>query len=102
MSKNCQKLSLEINVTELNSAQVRLIKKINVMLNNMMITEDEGDYFDSSSELLKLIAQSVKDSNFSKFWAENSKIAYADQALEFGFDSINEELAAANLVSHDN
>jgi len=102
MSDINKKLNLEIDTTELDSAQIRLIKKINSMMTNMMVTDDEADYFNSSSELLKLIAQSVKDANFSKFWSENSNIRYSDQALEFGVDSLTEDLSAQNLASLDN
>ncbi len=102
MSDINKKMNLEIDTTELDSSQVRLIKKINTMMANMMVTDDESDYFNSSSELLKLVAQSVKDANFSKFWSENSNIRYSDQALEFGVDSLTEDLSAQNLASLDN
>jgi hypothetical protein len=102
MSKLNKTMNLEIETTELDSAQIRLIKKINLMLSNMMVTDEESEYFNSSSELLKLVAQSVKDANFSKFWSENSNIKYADQALEYGVDSLSEDLSAQNLAGFDN
>lgn len=102
MSKLNKTMNLEIETTELDSAQIRLIKKINLMLSNMMVTDEESEYFNSSSELLKLVAQSVKDANFSKFWSENSSIKYADQALEYGVDSLSEDLSAQNLAGFDN
>ena len=46
--------------------------------------------------------KSVKDANFSKYWNDNSNIKYADQALEFGVDSLSEDLSVQNLASLDN
>lgn len=102
MSKLNKTINVEIDTAELDSAQIRLIKKINLMLTNMMVTDEESEYFNSSSELLKLVAQSVKDANFSKFWSENSNIKYADQALEYSVDSLSDDLKAQNLAGFDN
>lgn len=94
-------IDLTIDTAEMDTAQIRLIKRINSIVCNMMVTDDESEYFQLSSELLKLTGQSIKDANFSKYWSENSNIKYADQALEFGVDALSEELST-QLVPQDN
>lgn len=97
-----QKINIEFDTTELNSAQIRLVKSICSMLNHILTTDDECDYFDGSAELMRMVASAVKQSNFTTEWAENSEIPYAQQALEFCIDQIADQMSTSNINKYDN
>jgi hypothetical protein len=92
-------LKLEIDTEEMNNQQVRLIKTINTMLAHVLTTEEEDEYFDSSSELLRLVASAVKKANFSK---NDSGIEYSQQALEFCVDTLSNQIYEDDLIKYDN
>ncbi|MCT4643165.1 MAG: hypothetical protein N4A33_12820 [Bacteriovoracaceae bacterium] len=95
-------LKIEVDTTELDAKQKRLIKKINTLLTHVMTTDEESDYFVSSGTLMKLVATAIKDANFSKYWNENANIAYSEQAIEYSIDSLTEDLGADTFVPLDN
>lgn len=97
-----KKLHVEFDATELNSQQIRLIKSICSMLNHILTTDDECDYFDGSAEMMRMVASAVKQANFTTEWSENSKIPYAQQALEFCIDSIAEQMHEGDITKYDN
>lgn len=97
-----QELHIALDAQELNSQQKRLIKSVTTLLAHVMTTDDEGDYFDSSSELMKLIAGAIKQANFTSIWRENTEIPYATQALEFCLDNLTEEMQSEDLIRYDN
>ncbi len=96
-----KKVNIELDTTELNAQQIRLIKSINHMLSHVLTTDDECDYFDASSDLMKMVASAVKQSNFTAYWANNKNIPYAEQALEFSVDALAEQLGSS-IVEYDN
>jgi hypothetical protein len=95
-SKN---LTLEFNTDELSEHQIRLVKSINSMLAHVLTTDVEDEYFDSSSELLRLVANAVKKANFSE---NDKKIEYSKQALEFCVDILNDQVYEDQLMKYDN
>ncbi len=97
------KLNLEFDTSEMSATQVRLIKTLTAALANVMVTEDECEYFEQSSEILRLCASIVQESNFSTISAANkSSIPYGEQALEFALDNLTEQMAMAKVVKYDN
>lgn len=97
-----KKMHIEFDTTELNSQQIRLIKSICSMLNHILTTDDECDYFDGSAELMRMVASAVKQSNFTTEWNENADIPYAQQALEFCMDMISDQMHAGDVTKYDN
>ncbi len=84
---------------EMNSEQIRLIRTVNAMLEHVTTTNEESEYFDGSSELLRLVANLIKKANFSQ---EDGKIQYSQQALEFCADILNDQIYQEDLVKYDN
>jgi len=95
-------IKVDFDTTELNSQQIRLIKSICTMLNHVLVTDDEGEYFDGSAELMRMVASAVKQANFTTEWAENQQIPYAQQALEFCIDMVSDQMYQDDIIKHDN
>lgn len=100
-AKNHQ-LQINLDAQELNSQQQRLLKSVTNLLAHVMTTDEEGDYFDSSSELMKLVAGAIKQANFTSIWRENTEIPYSTQALEFCLDHLTDEIQSEDIVRYDN
>lgn len=101
LTKNSEKtLNLEISIEEMSEQQIRLIKTINALLGHVLTTDEEDEYFDSSSELLRVVATAVEKANFAH--NNTSEIEYAKQALEFCVDNLSEQIHEGNLVQYDN
>jgi hypothetical protein len=97
-----QSLQVEFDTTELNKSQVRLVKSICSMLNHVLTTDDECDYFDGSADLMKMVAGAVKQANFSTECQANTNIPYAEQALEFCMDMVSDQMHGDGIIRHDN
>ena len=95
-------INLNFDATELSPHQVRLVKSIANLLSHVLTTDDESEYFESSSELMKLIAGAIKQSNFAEVWCEDKDIAYSTQALEFCLDGLDEVIYSNKVVRLDN
>ncbi len=93
------KLNLEIDVKDLSPQQVRLIKSINLMLKHVLTTENEEEYFEHSSDLLRFVATAIKKANFSE---NDQAIEYSRQALEFCVDTLSEQVYSDDLLQYDN
>jgi hypothetical protein len=96
-----KKLTLEFDTAEMTPQQIRLIKSINMLLSNIIITDDESDYFESCAEMMKQIAAAVKQANFNDF-PPYEHIPYAEQALEYSIDNISGEIHSKKLNTFDN
>ncbi len=99
LSKKEQELVIKLNVEEMTPRQVRLVKNITSLLTNVVSADEEGEFFDSSSELFKKVAELVKHSQFAE---NNRKINYGEQAVEYSIDNLNEALEGNNLHNIDN
>ena len=95
-------LNLNVDVSELNQQQVRLIKSINSLLTHIMSTDDEDEYFESSSELMRIVAMAVKKSNFSTEFQKKASIPYGQQALEYCVDILSDQVYGDDVVKYDN
>lgn len=92
-------LKIKINAKELNDHQKRLIKSINSLLEHILLTKSEEDYFESSSELMRLVATAIKKSNFN---SQCSSIEYQQQVLEFCVDTLSDQVYERNVETLDN
>lgn len=93
-------LQIHVDTRELEERQVRLIKTVNTLLTSLMTTENEGDFFEHTSEIMRTIATAVKHANFTR--ANRGAIPYAEQALEYSIDTLTDELHDAKFVRYDN
>ncbi len=96
---NKNELLLKLNVEEMNPTQIRLLKNITSLLTNVVSSDEEAEFFDTSSELFKKVAELVKHSQFAE---SNRKINYGEQAIEYSIENLNETLVTRNLHNIDN
>lgn len=94
LTSKSKELVIKLNVEELTSVQVRLLKSINALLTTVVTADDEAEYFDTSAELMRKTAELIKAADFPK---NNAQMDYAEQALEFSLDFLQE-----NLDKNDN
>lgn len=94
-------LQIDVDVEKLAPHQIRLIRSVNSLLSNVLVTDDEEDFFETSYELMQAVASAVKQANFNKD-NKHSEIHYATQALEFSIDALNDKIQNNDIVSFDN
>ncbi len=99
LGKKENELNIKLNVEEMTPTQVRLIKNITSLLTSVVSSDEEAEFFDSSSELFKKVAELVKHSQFAE---TNRKINYGEQAVEYSIDNLNETLNGQSLHNIDN
>ncbi|MAX67950.1 MAG: hypothetical protein CME66_13520 [Halobacteriovoraceae bacterium] len=99
MSTPAKKLTLEIDTNELSEHHLRLIKSINSLMTHVLTTQSEEDYFEGSSDLLRLVANAIKKAKFSE---NNQQIEYAQQALEFCVDNLSDQVYQNEVTILDN
>lgn len=92
-------LTMKMNTEELTVTQVRLVKSIHALLANVLVADEEGEYFEASAELMKKTAELIKHANFS---TDNKGIAYGDQAVEYSVDTLNEAMEENKVNNFDN
>jgi hypothetical protein len=97
-----RKLSLEIDTEMLHPSQVRLIKSINSLLLHLLVTDDEAEYFESSSDFLRLAASAIKESHFPQENEPLDKIDYSHQAIEYAIDLLQEAINKKEIKNLDN
>ena len=97
-----KKLNIEIDTNGLTPAQVRLIRSLNVMLTHLLVTDEEGEFFDGSAEFMRMCAALIKQSHFTERLLAEENIPYADQALEFAVDVLSEHMTLSKVVQYDN
>ncbi len=95
-------IKIEIDGSELTPQQVRLIKSINTMLAHVLVTENEEEYFEGSAEFMRMCAALIKQAHFTENLKGINNIPYAQQALEYSMDVLNEYITNAKVVSYDN
>jgi hypothetical protein len=100
--ENNNKRSLTLEVTGLAPHQIRLIKSVNSLLTNVLTTDDEEDFFETSFELMQAVASAVKQANFNDQHGKNEHIHYANQALEFSLDALQDKIHSDDVISFDN
>lgn len=99
LSKKEQEILIKLNVEEMSPTQVRLIKNITSLLTSVVTAEDESEYFDTSSELFKKLAELVKHSQFAE---SHRNMNYGDQAVEYSLNNLSDAIETKNLQNIDN
>lgn len=95
-------LQLEIDTTEMTPAQIRLVKRMNAMFTHVLTADTEENFFEGSAELMRVCASLIQQARFTDDQKRVSKIPYADQALEYSMDILQEHMSEAKVVSYDN
>ncbi len=95
-------MKLEIDTSELSPAQIRLLKSIHSMASQVMTSENESDYFEGSTEVMRLCASMIMEANFSKNAKSRSAIPYAEQALEYSVSILEDYVSSKKVVNYDN
>jgi hypothetical protein len=97
-----QMIKIEIDGSELTPQQVRLIRSLNTMLAHVLLTESEEEYFEGSAEFMRMCAALIKQARFTEELKDQSNIPYAQQALEYSVDILQEYVTASKVVNYDN
>ena len=95
-------IKIEIDGSELTPQQVRLVKSLNTMLTHVLLTENEEEYFEGSAEFMRMCAALIKQARFTEELKDQSNIPYAQQALEYSVDVLQEYVTASKVVTYDN
>lgn len=95
-------LNFSFNTEELSPAQIRLIKTLMSHLMNTITTDEEPEFFEGSAEIMKICAALIQHSNFSERFKKVSKVPYAEQALEYSVDLLQEHMQNAKVTNFDN
>jgi hypothetical protein len=95
-------LNLQIDTSELSPAQVRLIKSLNSLLLGVITTDDEAEFFDDSAEAMRICASLIQQSHFTQQFNADKAIPYADQALEYSIDILQEQVSQSKVMVYDN
>jgi len=94
-------LNINIDTSDLSPQQTRLIKTIIEEIHHVCTTTDEGEFFDGSADLMRMCAAIIKQGTFtSKLKIDG--IPYAEQALEYSMDAINDCVDTTKIVNYDN
>lgn len=96
---NQNEIILKLNVEELTPVQVRLLKSMHALLANVLIADEEAEFFECSAELMKKTAEIIKHSGFAD---QNKAMDYGTQAVEFAVDFLNETLDENKVHNIDN
>lgn len=99
LNSNKKELQVKMNTEDLNPTQIRLIKSINALMAHVIVSDDENEYFETSADLMKKVAELIKHSNFSE---NNKTIEYGDQAIEFAIDFLHESMNGNKIHNIDN
>ncbi len=94
-----KELTIKINVDEMTPTQIRLIKTISSLMTSVLSADEEAEYFDLSSDLLRKTAELIKHSDFANM---NKEMSYGEQAVEFAVDFLNESLDQNKVQNFDN
>ena len=102
VTSKTKKLFIEIDADELTDSQVRLIKSVNMMLQHVLVTDNEEEFFYGSADFMRMCASIIKKSHFAEDLKGVNDIPYAEQALEYSMDVLQEHISSSNVVSYDN
>ena len=95
-------LTINFDTQELGPGQIRLIRSLATMISHTLTTDEESDFFESASELLKMCSMLVKQSNFILNLPNTKAKDYAEQAIEYSVEGLLENLHDKKIISLDN
>jgi hypothetical protein len=97
-----ERVFIELDAAELSPAQIRLVKSLNHMLTHVLSTDDEEDFFEGSAECMRMCASLIKQANFAEEFKDADNIPYAEQALEYSMDVLQDHIGNSKVTSFDN
>lgn len=100
INSTANELVLKVETHDLTPMQIRLLKHAHTLLVHVVTAEDESEYFEASAQLLKQAVQLIKHATFPE--VSKDGIPYAEQAIEYAVETLNESLAQAGHVNLDN
>lgn len=95
-------IQIEIDGTKLTPNQVRLIRSLNTMLAHVMLSSNEEEYFEGSAEFMRMCAALIKQARFAEKAKGAGSVPYAQQALEYSMDVLQEYVTASKVITYDN
>lgn len=95
-------IKIEIDGNELTPQQIRLIRSLNTMIAHVLLTENEEEYFEGSAEFMRMCAALIKQARFTEELKDQSNVPYAQQALEYSVDVLQEYVTASKVITYDN
>ncbi|MBT3234488.1 MAG: hypothetical protein HN353_00905 [Bdellovibrionales bacterium] len=101
-SKKSEPLIIKIDKSQLTNPQIRLLRSLNCLLKDILITSDETEYFDGSAEVMRLCAALIRQAQFNVDHTQSSEIPYAKQALEYSTEVLREYIETAKIITFDN
>ena len=98
-SNNHNILTIELNTCKLNPAHIRMIKTLNLLIEHVLTTYNENDYFEGSAEIIRISASLIKQANFNYNTDEN--VPYSEQSLEFSLEILQEYIERSKVINYD-
>jgi hypothetical protein len=95
-------IKIEIDGNDFTPQQVRLIRSLNTILTHVMATENEEEYFEGSAEAMRMCAALIKQAHFTEKLKGVDNISYAQQALEYSMDVLQEYVSSSKVITYDN
>jgi hypothetical protein len=95
-------IKIEIDGNDFTPQQVRLIRSLNTMLAHVMVTENEEEYFEGSAEFMRMCAALIKQAHFTENLKGADNISYAQQALEYSMDVLQDYVSSSKVITYDN
>ncbi|HLE12864.1 MAG: hypothetical protein A2504_13460 [Bdellovibrionales bacterium RIFOXYD12_FULL_39_22] len=95
-------LPIEIETQDLTPSQIRLIKSLNSMLLHVITTDEESEFFEGSAEFMRMCAALIKQARFAEHLKGVDDIPYAEQALEYSMDLLQENFLKSKIINYDN
>ena len=92
---------LEIDIKGWGEAQIRLVKSLNTLLKSVAASQNEVEFFEASAEALRACASLIKQSQFPENEGLSGGIPYAEQALEYSIDTLQEYVSSSKVVRYD-
>ncbi len=97
-----EKIFIEMDTAELTQSQIRLIKSVNMMLQHVLVTDDEEEFFSGSAEFMRMCASIIKKAHFAEDLKGINDIPYAQQALEYSMDILQDHISSSSVINYDN
>lgn len=99
---NQDKLQITIDTKDLGPAQVRLIRSLNTAISEVLRTRREGELFEQSAEIFRIMASLIQMSRFIDENRQASTIPYDKQAIEFALDVLDQQINNSEVIKYDN
>jgi ATP-dependent helicase/DNAse subunit B len=101
-SKKDSTIKIEIDGNDFSPQQLRLIRSLNTLLAHVIVTQNEEEYFEGSAECMRMCAALIKQAKFSDSLKGIGNIPYAQQALEYSMDVLEEYVSNSKVINYDN